>query len=93
MTDTHEQVLSANEDEYDEDEAELDDIVRAKWLIDGSATLEEAAERLEAAAKEFRAAHAAGFQLRQSIDDDYGFVFHPDGRRLYPLDEDADADD
>lgn len=73
-------------DEYfedDEDDDDYDDIIRAKWSFDGAHTLLEAAESLERYAAWLREADKNGFVLREPIDDDYGYVYHPDGHKLY----------
>jgi hypothetical protein len=73
------------EDDFDDDdEDDYDDIIRAKWCFDGATTLEEAATMLEDYAAHLREAGKKGFLLRNAIEDDYGFVYHPDGQKLYP---------
>lgn len=54
-----------------------DEIIRAKWLMDGSVTLADAAARLRAYAAELSRQHAAGWTLRQPIEGDYGFLVPP----------------
>ena len=49
-------------------------IIRAKWKIDGTTTLEEAAESLEAFANSLREMDKDGIKLINTIEDDYGFV-------------------
>ena len=54
-------------------DSENDLTIRAKWQMDGAATLEDAATKLEAFAQYLRALKAEGWELRAPIDDDYGF--------------------
>lgn len=53
------------------------EVIRAKWVMDGATTLEEAAQQLEAFALELRERHGAGWTLQAPIDDDYGFLASP----------------
>lgn len=50
--------------------------------MDGAATLEEAADRLEDFARRLRLAHSKGFFLDAPISDDRGFVCHKEGKRF-----------
>ena len=63
----------------DDDEDADDGVVRAKWLIDGSVTLADAADRLQGAAGRLRAMHEQGWTFTQPVEDDYGFLRKPDG--------------
>jgi hypothetical protein len=56
------------------DDATEDDSIRAKWMLDGATTLEEAALLTEEAAKALRALAAAGWELAEPVEDDYGFL-------------------
>lgn len=56
------------------EDATQDDAIRAKWLLDGASTLEEAALLAEQAASALRALAAAGWELAEPIEDDYGFL-------------------
>jgi len=49
-------------------------IIRAKWSIDNSETLSEAAEKLEDFAKTLRDMEEDGIVLVEEIIDDYGFI-------------------
>jgi hypothetical protein len=62
------------EDPLDELNDEEPEIIRAKWMIDGAATLEEAAVLAEGFARELRGLAAGGWQLRAPVEDDYGFL-------------------
>jgi hypothetical protein len=54
---------------------EVGDIcIRAKWSMDGARTLTEAAHALRQYADDLVALERAGFQLREPIEDDYGFL-------------------
>jgi hypothetical protein len=62
----------------DEDEAEFDlETVRAKWIIDGSATLAEAAQKAREFADFLQGLHDEGCVLDQPIEDDYGYYRKP----------------
>ena len=47
---------------------------RAKWLCDGAESIEEMAYMLEKTAKWLREMAAAGVVLRDTVQDDYGFL-------------------
>ena len=67
--------------------------IRAKWTFDGAKTLAEAAGRLRDYAADLEGLALLGFELRDEIVDDYGFVGRPDDDGpIYP-DDDEDADD
>ena len=53
-----------------------DTIIRAKWTMDDAKTLSEAADKLEAFAKELRELESQNWQLTKPIEDDYGFIRH-----------------
>ena len=53
-------------------------LIRAKWTFDGAKTLAEAAQRLRDYATDLEALSALGFELRDEIVDDYGFIGRPD---------------
>lgn len=63
----------------DPETAQPGDIVRAKWMLDESATLAEAAAKARAAADALQALHDAGWTLVQDIEDDYGTLVSPTG--------------
>lgn len=65
-----------SDEQFDEDEFEdeTDEVIRAKWCMDGATTLSEAAEKLEAFARFLRGEEANGKQLTGPIQDDYGFI-------------------
>ena len=66
-------------------------LIRAKWSFDGAKTLAEAAQRLRNYAGALDGLAALGFELRDEIVDDYGFIGRPnDGG---PSDPDDDEDD
>jgi hypothetical protein len=68
-------VINEN-DEYDEeDEENTDEIVRAKWTIDGAKTLAEAADMAHEFGIYLQTLHDQGYVLRQPIEDDYGFYY------------------
>jgi hypothetical protein len=59
------------------DDWEDDGIVRAKWTIDGAATLAEAAQKAREFAGELQRLHDEGNVLREPIADDYGMYYKP----------------
>ena len=62
--------------------------IRAKWTFDGATTLAEAAARLRDYATDLDGLAALGFELRDEIVDDYGFIGRPDdGGPSYPGDD------
>lgn len=50
------------------------EIIRAKWTIDGARTLEEAAQFAENFAAHLRQMAAEGWELTAPVEDDYGHV-------------------
>lgn len=71
--------MNANEDKFIEDEQEdeddpLDEVIRAKWVMDGASTLSEAAENLRAFAAYLEGMEKEGWQLTAPVADDYGFI-------------------
>ncbi len=65
----------ADDDDIKDDD--IPDIIRAKWLMDGAVTLPEAATRLREFADELDRLHSAGWELRQPVEDDYGYLVPP----------------
>lgn len=53
-------------------------LIRAKWTFDGAKTLADAAQRLHDYAAELEGLARLGFELRDEIVDDYGFIGRPD---------------
>jgi hypothetical protein len=78
-----EKTLSSGAD----DEPGPEYIIRAKWLMDGAATLMEAAELLEGFAARLRRLSDLGWTLSEPIRDDYGFLIDSDGNRWNPDDD------
>jgi len=62
---------SVTEDEYDEDD---DQIIRCKWVGDGSRTLDDLITRLHDFAEYVRGLKRDGWELKRTMDDDYGFL-------------------
>jgi hypothetical protein len=73
MTETP--AVDENIEYYEEDEEKMDEIVRAKWTIDGATTLAEAAEMSREFASYLQSLHDSGHVLRHPIEDDYGFFY------------------
>lgn len=69
--------------------AQPGETIRAKWLMDGAETLQEAADRLRAEADRLSQLHTAGWTLAEPIDGDYGFLVDPSGNRGEDQDEDG----
>ena len=61
----------------DSEPGEDDDIVRAKWTIDGATTLAEAAQKARGFADYLQKLHDEGYVLRGPVSDDYGFYYKP----------------
>ena len=51
--------------------------IRAKWTMDGSKTLPEAAAKLRALADELDRYHQEGWTLEGPVEDDYGTLIPP----------------
>lgn len=51
-----------------------EEIIRAKWTLDGARTLEEAAQFAENFAAHLRQMAAYGWELTAPVEDDYGHV-------------------
>jgi hypothetical protein len=49
-------------------------VVRAKWTMDGSETMDEMAEKLEQKAEYIRDLKEEGWELEDSVQDDYAIV-------------------
>lgn len=56
----------------------MDDIIRAKWTIDGATTLAGAAQKAREFADHLQSLHDQGYVLDDPIDDDYGFYHKPE---------------
>lgn len=81
MRTTDPDVADADFEDFEEDY----DIIRAKWCMDGSTTLQQAAQKLERMAIMLRDLHDHGFVLDQVISNDYGFVSRPEGLKVEDL--------
>lgn len=66
---------SDSESEEEEEEEEEHVIVRAKWTIDDAANLDECVEKLEAFIDYLKSLKAMGWELRQPVSDDWGFLY------------------
>lgn len=66
-----------------EDEDDFDGIgcVRAKWSMDGAASLSEAAAMLRRYAEWLEELERDGWQLIEPVDDDYGHISNPDPQK------------
>jgi hypothetical protein len=61
-------------DFWTDPDPEPSEIIRAKGVIDGAATLSEAADQLEAFAKFLRGEEENGKQLTEPVKNDYGEI-------------------
>lgn len=61
--------------EEEEKEEEEERTIRAKWSMDGARTLAEAARMLVRFAEHLERLGAEGWELRDPIDDDWGFAY------------------
>jgi hypothetical protein len=68
---------------------ESDEIVRAKWKIDGAVTLADAALLARAFADELDTMHNQGWRLRRPVKDDYGFVYRAEPQETSATDADG----
>lgn len=64
--------------------ADDDQIIRAQWCMDGATTLAEAAEMLRTYADWLESKEYEGWRLRNTIEDDYGYVYlvDPNGNHI-----------
>ena len=65
--------VSEEEDSWSSD-SEDNPIIRCKWMGDGCKTLEELALALEDNARHMRELATKGWELKDAISDDYGFL-------------------
>ena len=61
-------------DDEESDDADGDDVIRARWVMDGARTLSQAARKLEVFAQELRELEESGWQLTAPIEDDHGSI-------------------
>lgn len=71
-----------NESDYEDQSEELDDeeeeeniCIRAKWSIDDASTIDEAIEKLNRFIEYLRSLKNEGWEFREPIQDDYGFLY------------------
>ena len=60
-----------DEEDVDEDE---DVVIRAKWMFDGATTIDGIIQRLREQIVHFERLKADGWDLREEVMDDYGFL-------------------
>ena len=68
---------SEDQEWEEEDDPDCSHLIRAKWVMDGAKTLTEAAEQLRGFAEHLETAAAAGWELNDPVEDDYGFLSVP----------------
>lgn len=66
-----------DEGEEGEDDDEDDEIIRAKWMFDGCATLDAIIKRLQEHIVYIEELKSEGWQLTGPVEDDYGFMKKP----------------
>lgn len=62
------------EEEEEEEHIEDDVIIRAKWILDGCSSIDEIIERLKGEIEHYKQLKEDGWELREKMDDDYGFL-------------------
>lgn len=67
------------DDEYDDDDYDDAPIIRAKWIMDDAVTLAEAATKVRLFADLLDEMAAEGWELREPVSDDYGFLKKTEG--------------
>jgi hypothetical protein len=50
-------------------------IIRAKWTIDDAKTIDEAVDKLHSFIEYLKSLKEEGWELREPINDDYGFLY------------------
>ena len=65
--------IRISEDDSGDDEEDI--VIRAKWIMDDAKTLDEAMEKVEGFIAYLRELKADGWELRDPVRDDYGFVY------------------
>jgi len=55
----------------------MNEVIRAKGILDGATTLAEAAGKAREFAAELQRLHDAGYVLSEPVEDDYGFIEKP----------------
>jgi hypothetical protein len=50
------------------------EIIRAKWILDGCATIADIIERLKAEIEHYTKLKEEGWELTQPVEDDYGYI-------------------
>lgn len=62
-------------EEDDEHEEEENICIRAKWSIDNASTIDEAVEKLNRFIEYLTSLKNEGWEFREPIQDDYGFLY------------------
>lgn len=70
--------MAPDDEGYDSDLDRRMVIVRAKWTLDGAATLAEAVAKAKEFVVYLESLEREGYTLTQVIEDDYGFLLPPD---------------
>jgi hypothetical protein len=73
-SETNDGTDTCSDTESADDSEEDDEIIRCKWIGDGSETLDDLIARLEHFAEHVRDLKRDGWELRRVMDDDYGFM-------------------
>jgi hypothetical protein len=76
---------SADDHTDSECESEENICIRAKWTIDDAKTIDEAIEKLHGFIEYLKSLKEEGYELRDPISDDYGFLYKSRELRSGPL--------
>jgi hypothetical protein len=72
-----------HDDDSDDDlDDENEEIIRAKWVMDGASNLKQAASQLRLFADELESLESEGWELTGPVQDDYGFIRKPEAGAL-----------
>ena len=72
------QEAASSDEDFDEEDGYFDELIRAKWTIDGATTLAEAAVMAREFADELQRLHNEGYALREPVQDDYAHYYKPE---------------
>ena len=75
---TEEESDELEDEEEEEEDFEPDMIIRAKWCIDGAETLDQVVEHLQDFIRYVQGLKTQGYELRDPVQDDYGFLYKKD---------------
>ena len=74
-TDNEHEETDESEDKNQEDSEDFDaPILRAKWMFDGAATVDECIDKCNAFIEYLKSLKSDGWELLSPVADDYGFM-------------------